>query len=119
VVVIEVRNAGLMETITHEAERLDITDGAIVSLIGAVDSFTISTMPRHDATKDIITNYSLPAEMTGAGEITNGTVHIHAVMAISSLMWTTMVGANRLYEGGNRPWDPSGAFRRRLSRTRP
>lgn len=82
VVVIEIRNAELMEAVAKEAKRLDITNGAIVSLIGAVDSFTISTMPKHDATKDIITDYHLPAEMTGIGEITNGTVHIHAVMAI-------------------------------------
>jgi len=82
VVVIEVRNAELMETVTHEAKRLNIANGAIASLIGAVDSFTISTMPKHDATKDVVTDYTLPAEMTGTGEITNGTVHIHAVMAI-------------------------------------
>jgi hypothetical protein len=48
-----------------------------------VDSFTISTMPKHDVTKDVITDYALPAEMTGTGEIINGTVHIHAVMAIA------------------------------------
>jgi uncharacterized protein len=82
VVVIEVRNAELMETVATEAKRFDITNAAIVSLIGAVDSFTISTMPRDDATKDIITDYSVPAEMTGSGEIVNGAVHIHAVMAI-------------------------------------
>lgn len=81
-VVIEIRNAELMETVTKEAKRLDITNGAIVSLIGAVDSFTISTMPKHNATQDIITDYPLPAEMTGTGKITNGKVHIHAVMAI-------------------------------------
>jgi predicted DNA-binding protein with PD1-like motif len=57
VVVIEIRNAELMEAVAKEAKRLHITNGAIVSLIGAVDSFTISTMPKHDATKDIITDY--------------------------------------------------------------
>jgi predicted DNA-binding protein with PD1-like motif len=82
VVVIEVRNAELMETVAHEAKRLNITNGAIASLIGAVDSFIISTMLKHDATKDVVTDYALPAEMTGTGEITNGTVRIHAVMAI-------------------------------------
>jgi predicted DNA-binding protein with PD1-like motif len=82
VVVIEVRNAELMETVANEAKRLNIANGAIASLIGAVDSFTISTMPKHDATKDVVTDYALPAEMTGTGEIANGTVHIHAVMAI-------------------------------------
>ena len=81
-VVIEVRNAELMDAVADEAKRRDIANGAIVSLIGAVDSFTISTMPKHDATKDIITDYTVPAEMTGTGEITDGTVHIHAVMAI-------------------------------------
>ena len=81
-VVIEVRNAELMEAVAKEAKRRDIADGAIVSLIGAVDSFTISTMLKHDATEDVITDYSLPAEMTGTGEIINGTVHIHAVMAV-------------------------------------
>jgi predicted DNA-binding protein with PD1-like motif len=82
VVVIEVRNAELMDAVAEEAKRLDIANGAIVSLIGAVDSFTISTMPKHDATQDIITDYTVPAEMTGTGEITDGSVHIHAVMAI-------------------------------------
>jgi predicted DNA-binding protein with PD1-like motif len=81
VVVIEVRNAELMDSVAKQAQRLNIANGAIVSLIGAVDSFTISTMPQHDATQDVITDYTLPAEMTGTGEITNGTVHIHAVMA--------------------------------------
>ncbi|MGH3850388.1 MAG: PCC domain-containing protein [Pseudonocardiaceae bacterium] len=81
-VVVEVRNAELMETVAKEAKRLNIANGAIVSLIGAVDSFTISTMPKNDATEDVLTDYSLPAEMTGTGEITDGTVHIHAVMAV-------------------------------------
>jgi predicted DNA-binding protein with PD1-like motif len=82
VVVIEIRNAELMETVTKEAQRQGILNGAIVSLIGAVDSFTISTMPKHDASKDVLTEYAMPAEMTGTGEIVDGTVHIHTVMAV-------------------------------------
>lgn len=80
--VIEVRNGELLDTIAKQAKEVGIAHGAIVSLIGAVDSFTVSTMPRHDATKDILTDYELPAEMSGTGEITDGTVHIHAVMAV-------------------------------------
>jgi hypothetical protein len=34
------------------------------------------------ATKDIITDYDLPAEMTATGEIVNGRPHVHAVTAI-------------------------------------
>lgn len=80
--VIEVKNAELLETIAQRAKELDIVNASIVSLIGAVDTFTISTMPAHDATADVVTDYTLPAEMHGTGEITNGTVHIHATMAV-------------------------------------
>jgi predicted DNA-binding protein with PD1-like motif len=82
VVIIEVRNAELIETVAKEAQRQGITHGAIVSLIGAVDTFTISTMPESDASRDVITEYTMPAEMTGTGEIVDGKVHIHAVMAV-------------------------------------
>jgi uncharacterized protein len=78
----EVRNSELIESLTHQAKERGIVNAAIVSLIGAVDSFTVSTMPADDATQDILTDYALPAEMSGTGEITGGTVHIHAVMAV-------------------------------------
>ena len=53
-----------------------------MSLIGAVDAFTVSTMPAGDATADVITDYDLPAEMSGTGEIVDGVPHVHAVMAV-------------------------------------
>lgn len=80
--VIEVRDGELLTVIEHAAQRQGIRNAAIVTLIGAVDSFTISTMPADDATKDIITDYGQPAEMTATGEITDGKPHIHAVMAV-------------------------------------
>jgi predicted DNA-binding protein with PD1-like motif len=80
--VIEVRDAELMESLTRQAKERGIVSGAIVSLIGAVDSFTVSTMPTADASEDIVTDYHQPAEMSGTGEISAGTIHIHAVMAV-------------------------------------
>lgn len=80
--VIEVRDAEMMETLTQEAKRLGIVNGAIASLIGAVDRFTVSTMRESDALDDIVTEYVMPAEMTGTGEIIDGVVHVHAVMAV-------------------------------------
>jgi predicted DNA-binding protein with PD1-like motif len=80
---IEVRDGELMTSIARQAAEHGITNGAIVSLIGAVDGFTVSTMPTDDATKDVLTEYELPAEMSGTGEITDGTVHIHATMAVA------------------------------------
>jgi predicted DNA-binding protein with PD1-like motif len=80
--VIEIKNAELLAGIAAEARRIGIKDGAIVSLIGAADSFTVSTMPKDDPLKDNISEYGFPAEFTGTGEIIDGAVHIHAVLAI-------------------------------------
>lgn len=82
-IVIDVRNAELMETLTREAKERGITNAAIVSLIGGVDRFAISTMPEDDATSDVITDYTIPAEMHGAGEIVDGIPHVHATMAVA------------------------------------
>ena len=81
-ITIEIRNSELVTALADQAAERGISNAAIVSLIGAVDAFTLSTMPADDATKDILTEYSLPAEMSGAGEIVDGSVHVHAVMAV-------------------------------------
>jgi predicted DNA-binding protein with PD1-like motif len=82
VLVIEIRGGELLDSIEQSARERGITNAAIVTLIGAVDSFRISTMPADDATKDIITDYDLPAEMSGTGDVVEGKVHIHATMAV-------------------------------------
>jgi predicted DNA-binding protein with PD1-like motif len=83
VIIFEVRDSDLMDSLTRQASDAGITDGAIVALIGAADSFTLSTMPPDDASRDVLTKYEQPAEMSGTGEIVNGVVHIHATMAVS------------------------------------
>jgi predicted DNA-binding protein with PD1-like motif len=80
--VIEIKNAELMSALQERLAELGITFGAIVSLIGAVDSFVLSTMPRRDATRNVVTEHRQPAEMSGSGEVVNGLPHIHATMAI-------------------------------------
>ena len=80
--VFEVRNAELMESISRQAAEQGITYAAIVALIGAIDSFTVSTNPAGDPTAHTYSAYSLPAEMTATGEIVDGRPHIHAVMAV-------------------------------------
>lgn len=81
-IVFEIRNGELLAGIQDQAAAAGLRSAAIVSLIGAVDGFTVSTMPAADATKDIMTDYSLPAEMTGTGEIVDGKPHVHVVMAV-------------------------------------
>ena len=81
-IVFEIKNGELLTGIEEQAATAGIKSGAIVSLIGAVDSFTVSTMPAADATKDVLTDYAMPAEMTGTGEIVDGKPHVHVVMAV-------------------------------------
>jgi predicted DNA-binding protein with PD1-like motif len=80
--VLEVRNAELIESLTKQAAEQGITYAAIVALIGAVDSFTVSTNPAGDPTAHTYSSYPLSAEMTATGEIIDGKPHIHAVMAV-------------------------------------
>ena len=80
--VLEVRNGELIESITRQAAEQGISHAAIVALIGAADSFTVSTNPAGDPTAHTLSGYPLPAEMTGTGEIIDGKPHIHAVMAV-------------------------------------
>lgn len=70
----------LVETVASELARRGIKNGAIVSLVGAVDRCCISNMPKDDASKDILTEYQEPFEMSGTGEIRDGKPHIHCVL---------------------------------------
>jgi predicted DNA-binding protein with PD1-like motif len=69
----------LIETLTKKLIKENIQEGTI-SLIGAVDACCISTMPKSDAKKDILTEYVEPLEVSGTGEVVNGKLHIHCVL---------------------------------------
>jgi predicted DNA-binding protein with PD1-like motif len=71
VVVIEIKDAELITALEARAAEVGVTDGAIVSLIGAADSFTVSTMPAGDA-----------SEMSGTGELVAGKAHVHATFGV-------------------------------------
>lgn len=81
--VFEILDGEIMESIGRQAAAAGLSNGAIVSLIGGVDGFTLSTMPAEDATADVVTAYDVPAEMHGSGEIREGAVHVHATMAVA------------------------------------
>jgi predicted DNA-binding protein with PD1-like motif len=70
----------VIETVTRRAADHGLTNGAIVSLIGAVDACAISNMPAQDATSDVISEYKQPFELSGTGEITDGKVHMHVTL---------------------------------------
>jgi hypothetical protein len=70
----------LTESLTEQAKALGIRDAAMVNLIAAADSFTVSTMPQEDPAVDVLTDYDSPAEMTATGEMVDGAVHVHAAV---------------------------------------
>jgi predicted DNA-binding protein with PD1-like motif len=74
------RGEEVLETVTRKAKALGIENGAVVSLIGAVASAAISNMAADDDQNDIVTEYAQPMELSGTGEITDGTVHLHVVL---------------------------------------
>jgi predicted DNA-binding protein with PD1-like motif len=71
----------VLETLTRRAAEEGITNGAIVSLVGAVDECAISNMAATDAGTDIVSEYRQPLELTGTGEIRDGKVHVHVVLS--------------------------------------
>lgn len=71
------KGSEVIETLNEEFAKRGIRDGAICSVIGAVDKACISNMPKEDASKDILTEYSEPFEMNGCGEVREGKAHIH------------------------------------------
>lgn len=72
----------VIAALTEELARRGVRDGAIVSLIGGVEGCVISTMAADDFTHDVLTEYSQPAELSGTGDITEGTVHLHVVLGL-------------------------------------
>ena len=81
--ILEIRiepNQEVMETLEMRLQELNISRGAIVSVIGAVDSCCIMNMLKTDAKKDILTEYTEPFELSGTGEIREGKPHIHCVL---------------------------------------
>ena len=70
----------VMESLSRQLAEQDVRDGAIVSLIGAIDSCRISNMPKTDASDNIFSEYKQPFELSGTGEIKDGALHIHCVL---------------------------------------
>lgn len=70
----------VIDSLTRQLKQHDVTNGAVVSLIGAVDACAISNMPADDAGRDIVTAYQQPCELSGTGEIRDGALHLHVVL---------------------------------------
>ena len=70
----------VLETLSAAVADLGIRDGSI-SLIGAVHECTVSVMHKDNALEDRLRSYDQPFELTGTGEVVDGKVHVHVVLA--------------------------------------
>lgn len=75
----------VVETVQAAVTGLGITAGAI-TLIGAVQESTVSVMKKDDARTDYLRSYDQPFELTGTGEVVDGTVHVHVTLAGEDLI---------------------------------
>ena len=71
----------VMKVLEDEFHKNNLQDGAIVSVIGAVDECCISNMPKSDAKQDILKEYRQPFELSGTGEIRDGKPHVHCTLS--------------------------------------
>lgn len=71
----------VIATVSDYVKASGINRGAIVSVVGAVSSCTLSNMPADDASSDIVTTLEQPLELSGTGEVNDGTPHIHCVVS--------------------------------------
>jgi predicted DNA-binding protein with PD1-like motif len=70
----------VMDSLGKQLKEHGITNGAVVSLIGAIDACAISNMPAGNAREDIVTEYRQPFELSGTGEVKDGVLHLHVVL---------------------------------------
>ncbi|MFC1768950.1 PCC domain-containing protein [Nanoarchaeota archaeon] len=71
----------VMVVLEEEFKKLNLTEGAIVSIIGAVDECCISNMRELHAKEDVEKVYKQPFELSGCGEIRDGKPHIHCTLS--------------------------------------
>jgi predicted DNA-binding protein with PD1-like motif len=70
----------VIETIQAAVTEKGISS-ATISLIGAVQTATVSVMAKNEALTDYLREYDQPFELTGTAEVTEGKVHAHVVLA--------------------------------------
>jgi len=71
----------VMKVLEEEFIKNSLKEGAIVSVVGAVDECYISNMPKADAAQDILKEYKESFELSGSSEIRDEKPHIHCVLS--------------------------------------
>ena len=70
----------VIQTIKEYCKKNNIKNAAIVSLIGALDKGRVMSSSKSDAMENIYANFEESLELSGTGEIVDGTPHIHCIL---------------------------------------
>jgi predicted DNA-binding protein with PD1-like motif len=73
----------MIEALTSEAAARGITDAAVVSVVGAVRSFTLTNM-KVETPRETVDTSGKYAELSGNGEILGGVPNIHVTCGLDS-----------------------------------
>ena len=73
------RDEEVLATVQAGVDRLGITNAGI-TLIGAVQTATVSIMHKDDPLVDRLRHYDQPLELSGTGEVADGKVHLHVTL---------------------------------------
>lgn len=73
----------VIEKVQAAVRQWNIKNAAIVSVIGAVKTCTISNMHPENSAEDFVNTYKEQLELSGSGEVIDGKVHIHCVVSRS------------------------------------
>lgn len=71
----------MIEALAAEAAARGIKDAAVVSVVGAVRSFTLANMNK-DTPRETVLTTGRYAELSGNGEITDGVPNIHVTCGL-------------------------------------
>jgi predicted DNA-binding protein with PD1-like motif len=71
----------MIEALTSEAAARGITDAAVVSVVGAVRSFTLTNM-KVETPRETVDTSGKYAELSGNGEILGGVPNIHVTCGL-------------------------------------
>lgn len=82
--VFTVGHGDVVRSLTAQLEAAGIRNGAIVSLIGAVDEFTISNMPARAPSDELVNHYPLSGELHGGGEVVDGVLRLNVTVSTES-----------------------------------
>lgn len=80
--VIRISSGDLVKELAARIDELAYERVAVLAVVGAVDAFSLTNMKADDPKTDLTTEFDMPGEISGVGEVIKGWVNIHATLGV-------------------------------------